>query len=117
MLKCAICGYENNDDTKFCGNCGTKLGSPASGVTSDKASDDKLSKLSASKTASPLPEVSSGRPTIASGYLDPIDDPYWDDVLPEIDNELNSIPKDTIVKVAGCVVALFIIIAWLIYML
>ena len=35
----------------------------------------------------------------------------------EIDNELNSIPKDTIVKVAGCVVALFIIIAWLIYML
>lgn len=45
------------------------------------------------------------------------DDAYWNDVLPEIDDEINQIPKDIILKAVGCVVALFVIIAWLIFML
>lgn len=45
------------------------------------------------------------------------DDAYWNDVLPEIDDEINQIPKDVILKAVGCVVALFVIIAWLIFML
>lgn len=45
----------------------------------------------------------------------PDTDPYWDDVLPEIDNEIYQIPKDIILKGVGVVVGLFLIMAWLIY--
>lgn len=46
-----------------------------------------------------------------------IDDHYFDDVLPEIDNEIYSIPKDNIWKIVFSVIGLFIISAWLIYWL
>lgn len=49
--------------------------------------------------------------------LTPANDPYWDDVLPEINDELYQIPKDTIVKTLGIVVAVAASIAWLIFML
>lgn len=47
----------------------------------------------------------------------PIDDPYYDDVLPSIDNEIYQIPKDIILKAVGAAMCLFICIVWLIYML
>lgn len=49
--------------------------------------------------------------------LTPANDPYWDDVLPEINDELYQIPKDTIAKAIGIVVAVAASIAWLIFML
>ena len=57
------------------------------------------------------------RPALASANLNPIEDPYWDDVLPEIESEIMAIPKENIIKAAGSLIALFAIIAWLIYML
>lgn len=45
----------------------------------------------------------------------PLPDPYWDNVLPEIDEEINQISKDIISRSIGVVVALFIIIIWLIF--
>lgn len=42
-------------------------------------------------------------------------DPYWDDVLPEIDNEIYQIPKDIFLKAIGIIVGLIAIMAWLIY--
>ena len=44
-----------------------------------------------------------------------IDDHYFDDVLPEIDNEIYSIPKGNIWKIVFSIIGLFIIMAWLIY--
>lgn len=47
----------------------------------------------------------------------PLDDPYWDDILSEIDNEIYQIPKDIIIKGLLCILLVFIVIAWLIYCL
>ena len=33
-------------------------------------------------------------------------DPYYDDILPEIDNEIRAIPRDVIFKIAGAVLVL-----------
>ena len=33
-------------------------------------------------------------------------DPYYDDILPEIDNEIKAIPRDVIFKIAGAVLVL-----------
>lgn len=52
----------------------------------------------------------------SSSLMDPVNDPYWDDVLPEIDNEINKTPKDVILKGIGIVAALFIVMAWLIFL-
>lgn len=46
-----------------------------------------------------------------------INDPYWDDVKPEIDNEIYEIDRSVILKGIGCVCALFLVIAYLIYMI
>lgn len=54
---------------------------------------------------------------VASKDINPIQDPYWDDVKPEIDNEIYAIPKDNLIKVAFSILALFLVIAWLIFML
>lgn len=43
-----------------------------------------------------------------------IDDPYWDDILPEIEEEIYSIPKENILKILGCAIGLFILVIWLI---
>lgn len=53
----------------------------------------------------------------AQSDVNPAVDPYWDDILPEINNEINAIPKDNIIKVLASVAALFIVITYLIYML
>lgn len=42
-------------------------------------------------------------------------DPYWDDVLPEIEKEVAKIPKDIIVKGIAIVVTLLLVMAWLIF--
>ena len=49
--------------------------------------------------------------------LNPETDPYWNDIVPEINEEIFRIPKDIIFKAAGVAVALIFVIVWLIYML
>lgn len=41
-------------------------------------------------------------------------DPYYDDLLPDIDNEIKAIPRDIFFKVAGAVIILFAAIFYLI---
>lgn len=53
----------------------------------------------------------------AAANLNPIEDEYWNDTVEEIDAEINAIPKEIILKVAGSIVALFAIIAYLIYVI
>lgn len=52
-----------------------------------------------------------------STYENDIDDPYWDDVKPEIDNEIYQIDRSVILKGVGCICALFLLIAYLVYMI
>lgn len=52
-----------------------------------------------------------------SSYADDWNDPYWDDVKPEIDNEIYQIDRSVILKGVGCICALFLVIAYLVYML
>lgn len=46
-----------------------------------------------------------------------IDDHYFNDVLPEIENEIFSIPKDNILKIIISILGLGVIMVWLIYWL
>lgn len=81
----------------------------------EPASSNVLSGLSVAATIEKDPEES--QPVGILKPKNPATDPYWDDVLPEVENEYNQIPKDIILKAAGCIVALFAVIAWLIYTL
>lgn len=80
--------------------------------------ENDLSQLSAASDNTSHKNVNA---TETSGYmvngnaLDPLSDPYWDDVLPEINNEINQLPKDYILKGVGVVAALFVVMAWLIF--
>ncbi len=47
----------------------------------------------------------------------PKTDPYWNDIIPEVEDELSKIPKDLVFKGIGAVLALVAVMAWLIYML
>lgn len=47
----------------------------------------------------------------------PETDPYWNDLIPEAEEELSKIPKELFFKGIGAVVALLAVIAWLVYML
>lgn len=75
--------------------------------------DDPLARLSTFKAHT---ETKSEKKE-ASADINPIEDEYWNDTLSEIDAEINAIPKENILKIAGSIVALFVVIAWLIYML
>ena len=86
----------------------------------DDGEEDILSSLS---TASPKSNMANSTEETqgrgfhpSSSLMDPVNDPYWDDVLPEIDNEINKTPKDVILKGIGIVAALFIVMAWLIFL-
>ena len=57
------------------------------------------------------PHVTSTIPT------NPQDDPYWDDIVPEVEKELQKIPKDILLKGIGIVVGIFLIILYLVYTL
>ncbi|MBE5884121.1 MAG: zinc-ribbon domain-containing protein [Lachnospiraceae bacterium] len=96
---CNQCGTQNRDTAKFCNECGTKLTS----------SSDKLANLSTSDIY--IENTAEFR------CVEHIKDPYWDEVLPEIDNEIYAIPKDSLIKIATSILALFSVIALLIYML
>jgi len=119
---CNNCGIQNPDTAKFCSECGTKFNHAPSDIPPAKPAPEKPvetkntvsieEKLATLSTANLHVENKT-----ASRTLDPIDDPYWDDVLPEIDNEIYAIPKDNIIKVAVSIFALFAVIVWLIYML
>ena len=82
-----------------------------------KSVDEKLRSLSVYSEQTVVTADGKTRPALASANLSPIEDPYWDDVLPEIESEIMAIPKENIIKAAGSLIALFAIIAWLIYML
>ena len=82
-----------------------------------KSVDEKLRGLSVYSESEVVAADGKTRPAFASPELNPIEDPYWDDVLPEIEAEIMAIPKENIIKAAGCLIALFAIIAWLIYMI
>lgn len=79
--------------------------------------DDKLRSLSVYSEKEVVTADGKTRPALASADLNPIEDPYWDDILPEIEAEIMAIPKENIIKAAGCLIALFAVMAWLIYML
>lgn len=81
----------------------------------EPSSSNVLSGLSVAAAIEKDPEES--QPVGILKPKNPATDPYWDDVLPEVENEYNQIPKDIILKAAGCIVALFAVIAWLIYTL
>ena len=51
------------------------------------------------------------------GLKNPETDPYWDDIIPQIDEEIHRIPKDIIVKGGIIAVALVFVIIFMIYML
>lgn len=55
--------------------------------------------------------VSSTIPT------NPQEDPYWNDIVPEVEKELQKIPKDILLKGIGIVVGIFLIIVYLVYTL
>lgn len=77
--------------------------------------DVDLTQLSSYLQSSTPPEV---KPLgFDTRNLKPVSDPYWDDVKPEIDNEIYKIDRSIIFKGIGFVVALFGIIVYLIYML
>lgn len=86
----------------------------------DDGEEDILSSLSTAPPKSNMAnstEETQGRGfQPSSSLMDPVNDPYWDDVLPEIDNEINKTPKDVILKGIGIVAALFIVMAWLIFL-
>ena len=76
------------------------------------------------KTENPLEKLSTysqfsviDEKKVASPSLDPIEDDYWDDTLKEIDSEIYAIPKENIIKIAGSIIALLLVIFWFIYML
>lgn len=80
-------------------------------------SEADMSKLSTFKAA----EESKYRDETTSKEEEPVYvtnpdlDPYWDDVLPEIEKEISRIPKDIIVKGIGIVVTLLLVMTWLIF--
>ena len=78
-----------------------------------KQEENPLAKLS---TFSQKPSVKEEK-RVASPYLNPIEDDYWDDTLKEIETEIYAIPKENIIKIAGSILALLAVIAWFIYML
>ena len=78
-----------------------------------KANDENpLSQLSSYRKTEPREEKKA-----ASMVLNPIDDPYWDDTVKEIDDTLHAISPENVLKVIGCIFAVFAVIAWFIYML
>jgi len=134
---CNQCGTKNPDNVKFCSECGTKM-MPISSASTNPAPKGTSKPTEAPQPATtPQNQTSSAKDNmsiedklatlstssihvenkIASRKIDPIEDPYWDDVLPEIDNEIYAIPKDNLIIIALSIVALFAIIAWLIFML
>lgn len=134
---CNQCGTKNPDNVKFCNECGAKMlpastastiptpvAVPKSAVTpqpvttsQDKTTSAKDNMSIEDKLATLSTSTIHVENKVASRRIDPIEDPYWDDVLPEIDNEIYAIPKDNLIKIAASILALFAVIAWLIYML
>lgn len=76
--------------------------------------EDALRALSTSKDRVNPVDLVGGK---KSSDLELIDDHYFDDVLPEIENEIYSIPKENIAKVIIAILGLIVIMGWLIYWL
>lgn len=94
---------------------------------SDSASEEEnadknflLHLLSSYKNNTSAPSEKEATQSETPGFSNSTDyaeDPYWDDVKPEIDNEIYQIDRSMILKGVGCVCALFLVIAYLIYMI
>lgn len=52
-----------------------------------------------------------------NGGYTPMDDPYWDDILPDLEKEIYQIPKDMIFKMIGSFIFMLVLIIWLVVML
>lgn len=50
-------------------------------------------------------------------HKDPETDEYWNDIIPQVEDELFRIPKSLFLKIGGAAIAVIIIIAWIIYMI
>lgn len=87
--------------------------------TDEEAGRNLLRLLSSAKKDAPQQAEKKFSDDTAPGFTssDYADDPYWDDVKPEIDNEIYQIDRSMILKGVGCVCALFLVIAYLIYMI
>lgn len=83
----------------------------------DAVNNVQVSQVSQKPTFSSQPKASSLDEKTSAEKETPLNDPYWDDVKPEIENEIYQIPKDIIIKGVIAVFALLASIAWLIIML
>ena len=108
--------FEEDDDDDF----GEVVIAPVSFGTNDKEDDDDVDDFEQPVFEKPVNETSEPKITKTAFSSDNLsddevtNDPYYDDVLPEIDNEIRAIPRDVIFKVAG---AVLVIIAAAFYML
>lgn len=50
-------------------------------------------------------------------FTDPSIDPYYNDILPEVEDELNHTVKEIVIKVGMIAVGVFAVIVWLVFML
>lgn len=118
--------FDTMQDAEAEGKCETDLTTEKKSVS---ASDNESGNDNGSNLLRLLSSFKNNTPDIASdnsaatsvsddsGYTDDWNDPYWDDVKPEIDNEIYQIDRSVILKGVGCICALFLVIAYLIYML
>ena len=60
-------------------------------------------------------DVSESDNTTDSSYIkNPATDPYYNDVLPEVEDELYKTPRQMVVKIVGAVVGIFLLIVILV---
>lgn len=75
-----------------------------------------LSKLSTANNV-PTPPTAVDTLVDVSVERDPTTDPFYDSVMPEIENEIYKLPKDIFVKGILLIVAIVVIIFWLLFVL
>lgn len=110
--------FEEDDDDDF----GEVVIAPVSFGTNDKEDDDDVDDFEQPVFEKPVNVNQTSEPKVTKTAFssdnlsddEVTNDPYYDDVLPEIDNEIRAIPRDVIFKVAG---AVLVIIAAAFYML
>ena len=81
-----------------------------------KKSESDLSNLSTAKSST---EKISNEQSPEGDFteIDPAIDPFYDSIMPEIENEVFQIPKDIFLKAIGIVATVIIVITWLLFVL
>lgn len=84
--------------------------------SSAEGSNPVLSKLSTADDIETSHPASSAEDDI-SVEKDPATDPFYDSIMPEIDNEIFKLPKDIFLKGIISVIGIIVIIIWLLFIL